>query len=125
MKGKSMNATRILTRSALALAVAALAACQTAPVQQDAATQPESTVATQTPVAPSQPPMQDAVGQGAPVAVFLADTVQQQGWRAVQVGANSTLYLEPRPLVTRDDLTGIQAGANQQGVGLLALRLND
>ena len=120
-----MNVTRILTRSSLAIAVAALAACQTAPVQQDAATEPATSAASQTPGSPTQPQLQEAVGQGAPVAVFLADTVQQQGWRAIQVGADSTLYLEPQPLVTRDDLTGIQAGANQQGVGLLALMLND
>lgn len=120
-----MNVTRILTRSSLALAVLALAACQTAPVQQDAATQSEATVATPAPGAPSQPPMQDAAEHGAPVAVFLADMVEQQGWRAVPVGADSTLYLDPRPIVTRDDLTGVQAGTNQQGVGLLALMLND
>ena len=121
-----MNVTRILTRSSLALAVAALAACQTAPVQQDAATQPtDSAVAPSTPDAATGAATQAAAEQGAPVAVFLADTVEQQGWRAVPVGAESTLYLDPQPIVTRDDLTGVQAGSNPQGQGLLALMLND
>ncbi|HLT99101.1 MAG TPA: hypothetical protein VKZ70_05110 [Burkholderiaceae bacterium] len=122
-----MKVTRILTRSSLALALAALAACQTAPVQQDTAVQttdPAATVseATQAPEPESVAP---AASQGAPVAVLLADTVQHEGWRAVQVGTGSTLYLDPRPLVIRDDLTGVQAGANQQGQGLLALMIND
>jgi|GEM_PF-498004 Preprotein translocase subunit SecD len=120
-----MNATRILTRSSLALALMALAACQTAPVQQEAATQPDSTVATPSTSTASPPPTQSAAEQGAPVAVFLADTAEQKGWRSVQVGADSKLFLDPQPVITRDDLTGVQAGANQQGVGLLALMLSD
>jgi len=123
-----MNVTRILTRSSLALAVLALAACQTPPVQQDAATQP-SDAATAAAPAPDasvqQPPIQEAAEQGAPVAVFLADTVTQEGWREVPVGGDSMLYLNPQPIVTRDDLTGVQAGANQQGQGLLALMITD
>jgi len=121
-----MKITRILTRSSLALAVLALAACQTAPVQQDTASQPaDATVATPTPGAPTEAPVQPAAEQGAPVAVFLADMMMQEGWRAIPVGGDSTLYLDPQPIVTRDDLTGIQAGANQEGQGLLALMLSD
>lgn len=121
-----MNVTRILTRSSLALAVLALAACQTAPVQQDAATQPDPAVAGPTAPAPGQPEtVQPAAETGAPVAVFLADMTQQDGWREVPVGADSMLYLDPQPVITRDDLTGVQAGANQEGQGLLALMLSD
>lgn len=122
-----MNVTRILTRSSLALAILALAACQTAPVQQDAATQPaDPAVAGPTAPAPGQPEtVQPAAEAGAPVAVFLADMTQQDGWREVPVGADSMLYLDPQPVVTRDDLTGVQAGANQEGQGLLALMLSD
>lgn len=122
-----MKVTRILTRSSLALALLALAACQTAPVQQDAAVQPtEPAVAAPTP--PPQPEgqtMQPGAAQGAPVAVLLAATTQRDGWREVQLGADSRLYLDPQPIVVRDDLTGVQAGANQQGQGLLALMLSD
>lgn len=126
LKGKPMNATRILTRSALAVALATLAACQTAPVQQDAATGPsDATTATTAPEASTEAPVQAAAEQGVPVAVFLADITEQQGWRAVPIGADSTLYLDPQPIITRDDLTGVQAGSNQQGVGLLALMLSD
>jgi len=121
-----MNVIRVLTRSALALSVLALAACQTAPKQQVAATQPsESTAAGATPSAQSEAPLEQAAEQGAPVAVFLADMTNQQGWRPVQVGADTTLYLDPQPIVTRDDLTGIQAGSNRDGVGLLALMLSE
>jgi len=122
-----MKVTRILTRSSLVLALAALAACQTPPVQQQAAVQtpdPTTTVP-EAAQAPEPENVAPAATQGAPVAVLLADTVQHEGWRAVQVGAGSTLYLDPRPLVIRDDLTGVQAGANQQGQGLLALMIND
>jgi len=122
-----MNVTRILTRSSLALAILALAACQTAPVQPGAATQPADAV-----VAPSapestvqEPAVQQAAEQGVPVAVFLADTVMQAGWREVPVGGGSVLYLDPQPIVIRDDLTGVQAGANQEGQGLLALMISD
>src|SRR5690554_2542670 len=122
-----MNVTRIAARGSLVLALMALAACQTAPVQQDAAsTEPsDTTVATTTPEAPMETPTQPAAAQGAPVAVFLADTTTQSGWQAVPIGSDSTLYLDPTPIVTRDDLTGVQAGSNQQGQGLLALMLND
>lgn len=122
-----MNATRILTRTALAAALLTLAACQTAPVRDQAATpQPasEPSVAA-TPETGEQTPVQPAAEQGAPVAVFLADMVMQEGWRAVPIGTDSTLYLDPQPIVTRDDLTGVQAGSNQQGQGLLALMLDD
>lgn len=121
-----MKSTRILTQSSLLAALLALAACQTPPVQQDTATQPaEATVATPAPGTETQDStVQPAAAQGARVAVFLADMVVQEGWRPVAVGGDSTLYLNPQPVVTRDDLTGVQAGANQQGQGLLALMLS-
>lgn len=121
-----MNVTRILTRSSLALAMLALAACQT-PVQQDAATQPSGpAVAAPTAPGPGEPDaVQPAAEQGAPIAVFLADMTRQDGWREVPVGSDSMLYLNPQPVITRDDLSGVQAGSNQEGQGLLALMLSD
>ncbi len=122
-----MNVTQILTRSSLAVALLALAACQTAPVQQDAATQPtEPAVAAPTAPAPTEAEtVQPAAEQGALVAVFLADMTAQEGWREVPVGTDATLYLDPTPVVTRDDLTGVQAGSNPEGLGLLALMLSE
>lgn len=124
-----MNLTRIFTRSSLALAVLTLAACQTAPVQQDTATQPTDPAiaapAAPAPVTAAPEITQQGAEQGAPVAVFLADMVQQDGWREVPVGTDSKLYLDPQPVVTRNDLTGVQAGSNQEGHGLLALMISD
>lgn len=121
-----MILNRIFTRSALALAVLTLAACQTAPVQQDTASAPADTsVAPAATPGATQPPTQAAAEQGAPVAVFLADMSQQAGWREIPVGTDSVLYINPQPIVVREDLTGVQAGANQQGQGLLALMLSE
>lgn len=122
-----MKITRTLTKSTLALGLLALAACQTAPVQQSSAPQPADAAVTapSAPVPPVPETVQPAAEQGVPVAVLLADLVEHEGWRQVQVGADSSLYLDPRPIVVRNDLTGIQAGANQQGQGLLALMLSD
>lgn len=121
-----MNLTRILTRSTLALAVVTLAACQTPTVKDDAtATAPAPGPAATDSATMDQSQVQPAAAQGAPVAVFLADMTVQDGWRAVPIGSDSTLYLDPQPVVTRDDLSGVQAGSNQQGQGLLALMLDD
>lgn len=122
-----MNLARIATRSSLALALLALAACQTPSVQQDTAAAPTGTAAV-TPQPGVQAPdasMQAGAEQGAPVAVFLADMVRQDGWREVPIGSDAMLYLDPQPIVTRDDLTGVQAGANRDGQGLLALVLSE
>lgn len=54
------------------------------------------------------------------MAVLLADTIEQEGWTAVPVQAG-TLYVNPQPVLTRDDLTGVQAGRGRSGEGLLAL----
>lgn len=120
-----MTLNRIFTRSALALAVLTLAACQTAPVQQDTATAPAGAASPAATPGATDTPTQPAAAQGAPVAVFLADMTQQAGWREIPVGSESVLYINPEPIVVRDDLTGVQAGANQQGQGLLALMVNE
>ncbi|WP_397473046.1 SecDF P1 head subdomain-containing protein [Pusillimonas sp.] len=109
-----MNAVRTLGRILLPASLVFLAACQTMPGTQTTEATPE---------APAETSMQ-ASGQGAPVAVFLADTVNQQGWTPVQI-QSGTLYVNPQPVVTRDDLVGVQAGTSQDGNGLLALALNN
>lgn len=121
-----MNVTRILTRSSVVVALMALAACQTPPARQGAAAEPADAATAPAPAAAAtQPQMQEAAAQGAPVAVFLADMVMQEGWRGVNIGPDTTLYLDPRPVITHEDLTSVRAGPNKQGQGLLVLMLRD
>lgn len=109
-----MKLSRSIGRFLLPASFVLLAACQTPPSQQVTEAEP----------APPADTTTEAASQGAPVAVFLADTVSQQGWTPVQIQAG-TLYVNPQPVITRDDLTGVQAGASQDGSGLLALALNN
>lgn len=105
-----MKIMRVMTRIIAPASLVLLAACQTMPGKEKTAAQPETTL--------------QASKAGAPVAVFLADTKSQQGWTPVQI-QSGTLYVNPQPVVTRDDLVGIRAGTNKQGEGLLALALNE
>jgi len=111
-----MRTVRSLGRVLLPISFVALAACQSMPGQQ---TQTADTATT----TPAETTMQ-ATGQGAPVAVFLADTVSQTGWTPVQI-QSGTLYVNPQPVVTREDLIGVKAGTSKEGEGLLALALSD
>jgi len=113
-----MKLTRILGRILLPASLVLLAACQSLPGEQAPATAPEPE-----PTPPAELAPQEAATQGAPVAVFLADTVSQPGWTAVPVEAG-TLYINPQPIITRDDLVAVQA-ANDEGTGLLILGLNN
>lgn len=119
-----MTIQRTLARILASISLLVLAACQTTPPAQtdapapDQAAAPESVQST-TPEAATQ---QQAAAQGAPVAVFIASTETRDGWQPVQLDAGN-LYLNPQPVVIRDDLTGVQAGTSQEGDGLLALEL--
>lgn len=119
-----MTIQRTLARILASISLLVLAACQTTPPAQtdaavpDQAAAPESVPST-TPEAVTQ---QHAAAQGAPVAVFIASTETRDGWQPVQLDVGN-LYLNPQPVVIRDDLTGVQAGASQEGDGLLALEL--
>ena len=117
-----MNTVRTLGRLLLPASLVILAACQSVPPKQTTAEATTPSVPAQT--APAEVPAQPAQRQGAPIAVFLADTVMQSGWTPVAI-QSGTLYVNPQPVITRDDLSGIQAGSNKQGEGLLALQLND
>ena len=127
--GTSMKTFRTVGRILLPASLVMLAACQTTPRTSGTtsssvpAAQAPAT-ATPAPTAPTQQDRQQASSQGAPVAVFLADTVAQAGWTPVTV-PDGSLYINPEPVVTRADLTGIQAGSNNEGDGLLALELNE
>ncbi|AEC19899.1 exported protein [Pusillimonas sp. T7-7] len=109
-----MKTVGTLGRILVPLSLVLLAACQNMPGKKT----------TETASAPEPETSIQAQQQGAPVAVFLADTRQQSGWTPVNVQGGS-LYVNPQPIVTRADLAGIQAGANKDGEGLLALELND
>ncbi|MBC2771153.1 SecDF P1 head subdomain-containing protein [Pusillimonas minor] len=119
-----MKTVHQLGRFLLPLGLLALAACQTVPVgqsQQQGAAAPAPQGATEQ----SKPAETvQATRQGAPVAVFLADTENHAGWRAVQIQAG-TIYLNPQPIITRDDLDDVRAGTSAQGEGLLALGLTE
>ena len=127
--GTSMKTFRTVGRILLPASLVMLAACQTTPrttgtTSSSAPAAQAPATATPAPTAPTQQDRPQASTQGAPVAVFLADTVQQPGWTPVTVPTGS-LYINPEPVVTRADLTGIQAGSNKEGDGLLALELNE
>jgi len=108
----------------LAASVVMLAACQTAPTETTAAAQPAQAATQQTTPASNQqaPQSQQASQEGAPLAVFLADTELQDGWQPIQL-PEGVLYLNPEPVIVRQDLVGVQAGVNKEGDGLLALEL--
>lgn len=128
-------------RAALPATLLLLAACQTMPTQPSDTTASASGVSTPseapaTPDAASQAPAPGTTGQaaaveqqeareeGAPVAVLLADTTARDGWTPVNLREGVVLYVNPEPVVSREDLTGVQAGTGRQGEGLLALELN-
>ena len=120
-----MTIQRTLVRIFASISLLVLAACQTTPPAQtdaaavDQAAAPETVQRTD----PEASTQQQASAQGAPVAVFLASTETKEGWQPVQLETGS-LYLNPQPVVIRDDLTGVQAGSSQEGDGLLALELS-
>ncbi|HRL21123.1 MAG TPA: hypothetical protein PLG97_00585 [Alcaligenes sp.] len=123
-----MMTLRTLARLLAPVSLVALAACQT--VQQKPADQAgSSSTAAQTPstAAPAGQPAPAAQAgaqqQAAPVQVFLADTQEQAGWARVDVQPNGALYVNPRAIITRNDLTNVQAGTNDSKEGLLALTL--
>lgn len=116
-----MKAVHVLSRSLLAASLVLLAACQSMPGKSNVAANGNVAANAEKPAAPATV---QASSQGASVAVFLADTKMQSGWTPVKIQAG-TLYVNPQPILTRDDLTGIKAGTNKAGEGLLALALND
>ncbi|RIY41630.1 SecDF P1 head subdomain-containing protein [Neopusillimonas maritima] len=123
-----MKTVQKLGRLVLPLSLLALAACQTMP-GDTTSTQPSTTPSTTAPepgsaASQEQSEALQAARQGAPVAVFLANTQEQAGWRAVQI-QSGTLYINPQPVITREDLVDVRAGTSRQGDGLLALGLSE
>lgn len=118
-----MAIRRSLFRILAPLSLFVLAACQTTPDSQTDAAVSEPATAPQTAQQPAEPMPEQAQSVGAPVAVFLADMDPREGWQAVQLDVGA-MYLNPQPVLIRDDFTGVQAGASQEGDGLLALELS-
>jgi len=115
-----MTTARTFTRLAAPFCLVILAACQTAPTKKTAqAPAPDASAAAPAAQGAATQPAQQ---QGAPVAVFLADTAVQEGWTPVNI-QSGMLYVNPQPIITRGDLTGVQSGTNKEGNGLLALEL--
>lgn len=110
----SMATMQGLGRILVPLSVVLLAACQNLPAKKGA-----------TASTPSAETTLQATSQGAPVAVYLADTTERTGWTPVQIQNGAALYVNPQPVITRNDLSGVKAGSNKGGQGLLALDLND
>src|SRR5690625_4615599 len=97
-----------------------LAACQTTPgTQTDAAvSEPDATTSPAVQESVEQAPQyEQAQAEGAPVAIFLADMEPREGWQAVQLDVGA-MYINPQPVLIRDDFTGVQAGASEDGDGL-------
>lgn len=120
-----MKAARTLRRVIAPLGLVFLAACQTAPKTDTAASSaasPGPASGQSQPATPAPAPAEQR--QGVPVAVYVADTQKQDGWQPIEI-TSGILYVNPEPVLTREHLSGVQAGANAQGAGLLALELNE
>jgi len=126
--------TKLLLAALAATLSATLMACTSSGTQSQAtsANNPEhaaeqTTPSTTAPEAQSQNaaslPLSGIAREGTPVTVLVADTLEQEGWLAVPV-QGGMLYLNPQPVVTRSDLTGVQAGRGRSSEGLLALGLS-
>src|SRR3546814_17404711 len=77
-----MKATRVLGRILVPVSLLLLAACQTVPGKQGATS--SSQAEPQTSAAQAETTIQ-AQGQGAPVAVYLANTTLPAGWTSVAI----------------------------------------
>ena len=122
-----MKTVQKLGRLVLPLSLLALAACQTMPgdtTSTESSTAPSTTAPQPGSTASQEQEALQAARQGAPVAVFLADTEEQAGWRGVQI-QSGMLYINPQPVITREDLVDVRAGTSRQGDGLLALGLSE
>jgi len=136
-----MKLAKGLGRTVAAFSILTLMACQTTP--QDA-TPHDATPSEEVPVestereqpattAPVEPGTQtgqttEAAEQEAeysPMMVFLADFEPVDGWAEVVLDEDSTLYIQPEPSFTRDDLMSVETYSSESGEGLLALMLTD
>src|SRR3546814_18822123 len=108
-----MKATRVLGRILVPVSWLLLAACQTVPGKKGATS--SSQAEPQTSPAQAETTIQ-AQGQGAPVAVYLANTTLQPGWASVAL-QSGTLHVHSQPVIPSADLSGDQAGQDGRGSG--------
>lgn len=129
-----MLRTGRLTHVLAPITLLLLAACQTTPTKTDstvsnAPTSGSNAQAVTPPAGSTTAPAQQEAGQnqqmGAPVGIFLADTKTRAEWTRVEVQPNGVLYVNPNPVLSNEDLVGVQAGrGDSPEVGLLALDLS-
>ena len=117
-----------ISRFLAPVALVALAACQSLPTGGDAAT--PSTAAPSSPAVEStertEPVAQTPEAQLAePLLVFLADVNPRSDWVEVNLDGSNTIYMEPEPFLTRNDLASVEAGSSSEGDRLLALTLSE
>src|SRR3546814_8300458 len=105
--------------------VGCLAAAQPlAPVQKGQVSQPTQGAQPLPAVTPEVRTIQKRA-DAAPVRVFLADTAAHAGWVPITLKPEGVLYVLTDPVLTRDDLMGVQAATAHDGSGILILVLND
>lgn len=129
-----MAFAKVIGRGVAALGLFTLVACQTTPhdadpvagqpegpgtAQQEAGMAPGEPGRTQT----TQPETRQEEAEYSPLMVFLADFEPQADWVEVVLDEERTLYLQPEPSFTRDDLLSVETYSSESGEGLLALML--
>lgn len=106
--------------------IGCLVACQPlAPVQQGQVSQQPTEAAQPLPAKTPEIRAIESRPDAAPVRVFLADTAAHDGWVPVSLNPEGVLYVLTDPVLTRDDLMGVQAATAHDGSGILILTLND
>lgn len=105
--------------------ILALSACQSVPPV------PGQTAAEALPPAQSAPAQADdqqtirADAQATDLRVFLADVNPRPGWVPIPMKPSGVLYVRTTPVISRNDLLGIQSATDQSGGGVLVLALSD
>lgn len=130
-----MAFAKVMSRGMAAFGLVALVACQTTPQdeasmieQPDTAQQAPDAGLTPTEPSSSSTAQSEALEQDveySPLMVFLADFEPQTDWVEVVLDEERTLYLQPDPSFTRDDLLSVETYSSESGEGLLALMLTE
>lgn len=124
-----MVRVRVGTWLAGVCVIGSLAGCQPLAPMQSGGPPPEPAAAPAQPqpVLTDTPQVQtiERNSHAAPVRVFLADTAAHDGWVPIRLNPEGILYVLTDPVLTRDDLMGVQAATAQDGSGILILALND
>ncbi len=102
----------------------AISGCQTAPQGSSTASQAQTQLESAPRTTDERQPIHDNA-QAADLRIFLADTQPRPGWTAVSLKPSGVLYVRTTPVITRDDLIGVQSGTDQSGGGILVVVLSD